>query len=293
MPQPVTILFYNEFWPSLPQSLPECPWPCRLLFDSALLPEADVVVFHIPTLCEPVDVEERPGQLWVAWSMESEINYPCLADAAFMQQFDLTMTYRRDADIWVPYFGPGTPAQIQAPPQAKTEPALAVYLASNPHDRSGRDRYVAELMRHLPVDSYGRCLRNRTLPHDKGRRSKLETIARYKFTLAFENSIARDYVTEKFFDPLIAGSVPVYLGAPNVDELAPGDRAFIDVTHFGAPVHLAEYLRDLAADEQRYGGFLAWKLRPLRERFVRLAESVAMHPICRLAALAARRRQAG
>ena len=131
-----------------------------------------------------------------------------------MAQFDLTMTYRRDADIWVPYFGPATLAQLPTPPQAKTEGAPAVYFASNSRDRSGRSRYVSELMQHLPVDSYGRSLGNRTLVRDEGRRTKLETIARYKFTLAFENSISQDYVTEKFFDPLLAGSVPVYLGAP-------------------------------------------------------------------------------
>lgn len=292
MLNPVTILFYNEFWPSVPRSLPDCPWPCRLLFDPALLPEADVVVFHIPSLRDPVDVEERPGQLWVAWSMESEANYPCLADPAFMQQFDLTMTYRRDADVWTPYFGPDTLAELQAPPQAKTESALAVYFASNPRDLSGRDRYVSELMQHLAVDSYGRCLHNRTLAADEGRHSKLETIGRYKFTLAFENSIAHDYVTEKFFDPLIAGSVPVYLGAPNVDELAPGDHAFIDAAGM-KPAQLAAYLRSLAADDERYDAYLAWKRRPLRARFVQLAGSVAAHPICRLAGLAAQRRQAG
>lgn len=293
MPRPVTILFFNEYWPSLPRSLPDCPWPCRLLFDPARLPEADVVVFHIPTLQDTIDVEERPGQLWVAWSMESDANYPCLADPAFLQQFDLTMTYRRDADVWVPFLGPDTLVQMRAAPQPKTESAPAVYFASNPRDRSGRQRYVSELMQHLAIDSYGRCLRNRTLAHDEGRRSKLETIARYKFTLAFENSIAHDYVTEKFFDPFIAGSVPVYLGAPNVDEFAPGDHAFIDVSDFRGPAQLAEYLRELAADDARYDEYLAWKGRPLRERFVRMAESVAVHPICRLAALAAERRVAG
>lgn len=38
--------------------------------------------------------------------------------------------------------------------------------------------------------------------------------------MAFENVIAMDYVTEKFYDPLIAGSVLVYLGAPNIADFA-------------------------------------------------------------------------
>jgi hypothetical protein len=293
MAQPLTVLFYNEFYGTLPASLPDCPWPYRLLYDPCRLPEADVVVFHIPTLAASVDVEERPGQLWVAWSMESDVNYPCLADSAFMQQFDLTMTYRRDADIWVPYFGPATLALLEAPPPSEAANATVVYMASNPRDHSARNEYVAELMRHIRVDSYGRCLRTQPLPGDEGRRTKLATIVRYKFTLAFENSITHDYVTEKFFDPLLVGSVPVYLGAPNVDELAPGDGCFIDVRDFRGPAHLAEYLNCLAASDEQYACYRAWRYRPLRESFVRMARSVAVHPISRLVTLAGQRLQRG
>lgn len=36
---------------------------------------------------------------------------------------------------------------------------------------------------------------------------KVETLKRYKFSLAFENSNEEDYVTEKFFQSLVAGTV--------------------------------------------------------------------------------------
>lgn len=35
--------------------------------------------------------------------------------------------------------------------------------------------------------------------------NKIETLMRYKFSLAFENSNEEDYVTEKFFQSLVAG----------------------------------------------------------------------------------------
>lgn len=35
--------------------------------------------------------------------------------------------------------------------------------------------------------------------------NKVETLKRYKFSLAFENSNEEDYVTEKFFQSLVAG----------------------------------------------------------------------------------------
>jgi hypothetical protein len=34
---------------------------------------------------------------------------------------------------------------------------------------------------------------------------KVETLTHYKFSLAFENSNEEDYVTEKFFQSLVAG----------------------------------------------------------------------------------------
>jgi Glycosyltransferase family 10 (fucosyltransferase) C-term len=85
-------------------------------------------------------------------------------------------------------------------------------------------------------------LRTRRLDPDRGTATKLATIARYKFTLAFENSICRDYVTEKFFKPLVAGSVPVYLGAPNIRELATAEHCFIDTADFEGPAELPAYL---------------------------------------------------
>ena len=62
-------------------------------------------------------------------------------------------------------------------------------------------------------------------------------------------------MTEKFFDPLIVGSVPVYLGAPNVAELAPGEHCYIDAAEFpGSLGGLAEYLLALDADPAWYPG---------------------------------------
>ena len=282
-----TILFYNDTWRMAPPTMPDCPVACRLLFDPARLEEADLVVFHVPTLPGPIGAAKPAGQRWVAWSMESEANYPQLEDADFMRRFDLTMTYRRDADAWAPYFEPGLLADLALPAAAKTESAPAVFFASNPLDRSGRSAYVRELMRYLPVDSYGRLLRNRTLDRDDGRATKLATIARYRFTLAFENSVATDYVTEKFFDPLIAGSVPVYLGAPDIDDFAPSDHCYINVADYDDPAALAAYLSRLAKDEDEYARYLAWKTTGPDERFVALVERTRVHPVCRLALLAA------
>lgn len=57
---------------------------------------------------------------------------------------------------------------------------------------------------------------------------KISVIRHYKFTLAFENSNVEDYISEKFFDALVAGSVPVHLGLTraNAELFAPASNRF-------------------------------------------------------------------
>lgn len=62
--------------------------------------------------------------------------------------------------------------------------------------------------------------------------SKMALYGHYKFVIAFENSCVEDYVTEKFFDPLLVGAVPIYFGAPNIDELVPRDNCYVDVRKY-------------------------------------------------------------
>ncbi len=162
-----------------------------------------------------------------------------------------------------------------------------MYIASNPAALSDRDTYVRELMRYMAVDSYGRCLNNRSWSTDHGRATKLETLSRYPFTLAFENAFTEDYVTEKFFDPLLAGSVPVYLGAPNIGDFAPGEHCFIDVNRFSGPRQLAAHLLELARNETAYGEYLAWRADGVRPEYLAMLDRLTPHPLCRLSRLLA------
>lgn len=50
-------------------------------------------------------------------------------------------------------------------------------------------------------------------------RSKIETMRRYPFAIAFENSNAKDYVTEKLFGAFVAGSVPIHMGVGSLSIL--------------------------------------------------------------------------
>jgi hypothetical protein len=283
----VLILFYHTLWHS-PLDLPtELPPGCEITTDRDRSEEASAVVFHVPELRFYDRPKKRMDQLWVAWSIESDANYPRLRNPAFMARFDLTITYRRDADViwgYVPYYASADNLQraLVAPPRAKDAERPVAMLISSRTDRSGRRAYARELARHIPIDSYGRFMHNRYLPADDWRPTKLELIARYPFTIAFENSIAEDYVTEKLYDPLVAGSVPIYLGAPNVGDFAPGERCYLDVRDYAGPQALAEHVHELLHDRAAYEELLAWKQRPLRPAFQEFLDSQRTHPLVRL-----------
>jgi hypothetical protein len=279
------VLFFDTMWGSeldIPAGLPE---HYRFTTDCRSFAIADAVVFHIPQwrYGHGVTMPIKPlGQIWVAWSMECDENYPLLRDAAFMRHFDFSMTYRLDSDFPVPYVDSRLDTALRQGGKVGASQALVAAFISSGYNRSGRQEYFQELARWLPIDSYGKFMRNRTLPLDVGVASKLATLAGYKFTLAFENACGQDYVTEKFFDPMTVGSVPIYLGAPNIKDFAPGKCCYIDIRDFSEPQSLAHYILQLGADDAAYRQYLDWKEHSYQGAFQDLLALAAKHPFVRL-----------
>lgn len=241
------------------------------------LKQASAVIFHVPDFDTLDGIPKFPGQVWVAWSGECQQHRP---HQDFLDRFDLHMTYKTGAEVFAPYI-PNL-EDLERPVSGGKRKKLVCFFASNIIEFSGRTSYAARLMRSLQVDSYGKCLNNCQIGEDKGQESKLDIMRQYKFDLAFENAIDQDYVTEKFYEPLIAGTVPVYLGAPNVDDFAPGDNCFIDCREFKSPKDLARYLRHLDNTPEEYQRFLDWKNRPFREPFLKMASRSLVDQFTRL-----------
>jgi hypothetical protein len=82
--------------------------------------------------------------------------------------------------------------------------------------------------------------------------SKSETLSRYTFALCFENMILRGWITEKIFDCFFTGTVPVYWGAPDIEEWIPRE-CFIDMRRFSDFAELRDHLHGLSrADVDGY-----------------------------------------
>ena len=78
--------------------------------------------------------------------------------------------------------------------------------------------------------------------------SKPDTLSRYTFALCFENMVLPGWMTEKLFDCLCAGTVPVYWGAPDVTDWVPSD-CFVDVRRFANFAELRAFLHALSPGE--------------------------------------------
>ncbi len=143
--------------------------------------------------------------------------------------------------------------------------ASVVYVQSACSSPSDRDTYVQELMKYINVDSLGKCLNNKELPEEYkdsltfSNKSFYKIIGKYKFTLAFENAICDDYITEKLWRPLEIGSVPIYRGSPSLLDWMPNNHSVIVVDDFSNPKDLAEYIKKLDADDASYLKYLDFK----------------------------------
>ena len=71
---------------------------------------------------------------------------------------------------------------------------------------------------------------------------KLSFVGRFTHHLCFENETFPGYLTEKLFDPLFVGAVPLYAGDPLATEWFDSD-SFVDCIHFDAEEIASEVRR--------------------------------------------------
>ncbi len=83
---------------------------------------------------------------------------------------------------------------------------------------------------------------------------KIAILRGYKFTFTFENTIAPGYLTEKIFDAMVAGSVPIYLGAPDIERFIPTD-CFVDMRNYKTMDELEQSLAGVS--EETYNKYIA------------------------------------
>ena len=109
-----------------------------------------------------------------------------------------------------------------------------------------RNRFFHRLSRYKKVDSAGMLFNNTDeLEGTRGDDSaKLKFLAKYKFTIAFENESHPGYQTEKLMHPLAARTVPIYWGNPYfAEDFNP--KAFIAYSDYPNEQALIDHIRKL------------------------------------------------
>ncbi|WP_038163337.1 glycosyltransferase family 10 [Verrucomicrobium sp. BvORR106] len=227
--------------------------------DPRQIRQADMVVFHLPQVPAWTRLPRHDRQIWVGVTMEPDGYYPSQADPSRMASLDLLLSYHAWADLQMTYASPGTLAQTLQPPPAKDPEKLVCAFVSNSHSLSGRERFITLLERHLPVHHFGQWHHNQPGAPPIGRGAKLEVLRQYQFCLAIENCLQDDYVSEKWYDCLVAGCVPIYSGAPNIEEYAPGPGAFVQISSADSAAQLAAKIKVTACATPHYQSYFTWK----------------------------------
>ena len=142
--------------------------------------------------------------------------------------------------------------------RAKTKFCNFVYSNSYPFTKTRRD-FCQKLMKYKRVDCPGSSLNN--MPHiieyntPEGKIAKLDFIASYKFTIAFENASVPGYISEKIFHPLIVGSIPIYWGCPDIDQYI-NPHSFINCHKFNSFDEVIEEVKRIDNDREIYEKYL-------------------------------------
>lgn len=245
---------------------------------------------------------DKERQKLVLMSMETPYynNGRYMAMITKRDYFDYIFDYHLDSDVPLLYtysFFNFSTLPLPLEEKGQDGRGLAVAFISNCDAVNDRLDILKDLMKYIKVDSYGKCVHNKEIYEEdkldfskeridlyrsKSHVEKTNIIRKYKFTLAFENISERDYVTEKFFQPLEIGSIPVYYGAPNIADFAP-KHSYINVQDFNSTKALADYLKYLDENDEAYESYFAWKKNNnFGKKFERVIEMGKINHMCHL-----------
>ncbi|XP_037804725.1 alpha-(1,3)-fucosyltransferase C-like [Penaeus monodon] len=275
----------------LSQGCPE--WRCLITSNASEAESADAVVFNTKfTGPNTVPRKRHAHQRYIWVNHESPVNTRrrLIKKTHF---FNWTYTYHTNSDLFSPYGALVPLAAKKLPVRAPTpsdsrstfleykqdleagvsleddssrdwsaflrRPRLAAWMVSHCRTSSHRERYVKKLQEYIPVTVYGRCSRRRCVKSSQNKVCFTSVLVpSYSFYLSFENSICNDYITEKLWNALQYGLVPVVYGGANYSALLP-PNSYIDANTL-KPEDLAKLLKSIAASPREYGRYHLWRL---------------------------------
>jgi alpha-1,3-fucosyltransferase len=231
---------------------------CEITHDRSKFNKSELVLFHLRNKIDYIPKRAFRSQRFVHVIYESPVNCH-LCDKFNSSVFNYSATYTPESDYSSIYW---TDSGLYWDLNTNFDPAVdfsrnktqkvAALISNCDFQTSGRNEYLQELKKTIPVRTFGKC--GETCPTNC-----MEYISRdFKFFLAFENSLCNGYITEKFFGWLNYDIVPVVLGLGDYSYYIP-KSAYINALDFESPRHLAEYLNYLDRNKTAYNEYFEWK----------------------------------
>ena len=114
-----------------------------------------------------------------------------------------------------------------------------------------RNAFCRKLSNYKKVDCGGGCLNN-----VGGKvKNKIEFQKKYKFCIAYENSVQPGYTTEKILDAYKSNCIPIYYGSETIkDDFNP--KTFINAHDFDNNNDLINYIKKVDTDESLYNSYM-------------------------------------
>ncbi|VDD96722.1 unnamed protein product [Enterobius vermicularis] len=211
------ILTWNKFFgsrlaPVMRDS--DCLHECIVTENRSNLQVADAVIFHLSDM-RSYDLPSirLPRQYYIFFTLEPPEYIGTVLFEKYKTKsgqhykipddfFNLTITYRTDADVYTPYGNFLRTEESRRKSElvqhsVKTifeRPNLVLHFVSNCNTPSRREKYIEQLKQHINITQLGECFGKRCSKECADR-----AIGKHKFYLSFENSVCQDYITEKIY----------------------------------------------------------------------------------------------
>lgn len=231
--------------------------------------KADIVVcFNLPDPCSSqwneVQQLSKQRKRMIAFIFEPVVAQPWIYDKKMHALFDRIYTLEDDLvdnKKYFKFFYPQPSLLISEDILPFSQKKLLTLIAKNKQARlnnvSGTKELYSERCRALdffnqfPQDfSFygGGWSSEKYRTYGGGIDQKVEILKKFKFCLCYENSSVNGYITEKIFDCMIAGCVPIYWGAPNISRYIPSD-CYIQREKFRSNQQLYDFITHMSEHE--------------------------------------------
>ncbi len=228
--------------------------------------KSDLVLVAYPHYKVPREIKDKS----FLWLLESPIGIKTPPDADTESRYKKIFTYdenlaKRPNYVHVPIYYNISTFEFKLSDLADKTVLVAQVAGYNRHNNpkniyKERDSVVRYFLENHPEDilfagrgNWKKGVRNGLDPKTqqvfdqkyKGKvKDKIAFLGQAKFGLAYENAKAPGYVSEKIFDVMAAKTVPVYLGAPDIEKYVP-KACFINRDDFKSDEELYTFLKNM------------------------------------------------